>query len=706
MPPPAPHSTKRKAPPSAASSSSASPSSAAAKKGKEAAPRKWSDLERGNERRKKHAVSKFTRARRVFEFERRAAAAGDAEATPSARWSEAFAELLGEEEEKEVRAAVARRCSSPGDVRLQPRGQVDARALERAVAAAGLSVLPDGVARFAVSGLASLPETADATVRLLVKSGLCTRRSPALDAFLPALLEKTTTMSNPRALYLRATSDVWESEVVALAEALPAGTLVANFDPRDSLLGDALAASSHPRIVAVRTRPEDFGVGGFDRVVCRVPSTHDGAFKRAKEWKEWRSSVPTALAPLHLAMCMRAIDCVKPGGRVVFVTDSLHPSENERVVAAVVDASNGAVRVLPVAVAGASKLVTKATSKIQGAVRMHPQHHASGEGFFFALLERVGGNLGEQGGGGVAWTSTPSGAELTTAREALMTMHGPLKAATKAKFTPGPVVLESEPGALESFEEAFGEWDLPEDAQLVAGQGAVMMVSKRAARMSDVVAESCGGLVLLGQRIATRAVVEENAPPVWLLEPFAAPHVVGARRVDVPLTREETFVKAVFAADTGGDVSGVVGHVALEPGCVVFRLGVAGVGDTEAAGDYEGDADDGDEPDGVEHRKRMSTAERRRAKKRSKSTSAVAAKATTTALGATRKAPGGGATGNTFAVGVLLSSGRVVVTPDSRSRLKVMFPALWSAAEAAAAADAAAKAQEAAKVSSSSSPSR
>ena len=86
--------------------------------------------------------------------------------------------------------------------------------------------------------------------------------------------------------------------------------------------GPATAARSGPRW------PES-----FDRVLVDVPCTGLGALRRRPE-SRWRRTPKDLvdLGPLQRELLKSALDAVKPGGVVAYVTCSPHPAETTAVV--------------------------------------------------------------------------------------------------------------------------------------------------------------------------------------------------------------------------------------------------------------------------------------------------------------------------------------------------------------------------------------
>lgn len=76
----------------------------------------------------------------------------------------------------------------------------------------------------------------------------------------------------------------------------------------------------------------------FDRILADVPCSGDGTLrKNINLWKDW---IPGNALGLHLTqvrILVRALQSLKPGGRVVYSTCSMNPVENESVVAAAIE---------------------------------------------------------------------------------------------------------------------------------------------------------------------------------------------------------------------------------------------------------------------------------------------------------------------------------------------------------------------------------
>jgi 16S rRNA (cytosine967-C5)-methyltransferase len=162
--------------------------------------------------------------------------------------------------------------------------------------------------------------------------------------------------------------------------------------PRMERAGARNVQLRHPRENALL----DDLIGLMDVVMIDAPCTGVGTWRRKPDAK-WRVT-PGALDKRReeQALILRqASGCVRPGGRLVYVTCSFLVEENEDQVAAFltanesfrsIDAAEEAVRSGQLTEEGAMLVRRRRTSS--GAIRLSPR--ASGtDGFFIACLERV-----------------------------------------------------------------------------------------------------------------------------------------------------------------------------------------------------------------------------------------------------------------------------------------------------------------------------
>ncbi|KAK4204088.1 S-adenosyl-L-methionine-dependent methyltransferase [Triangularia verruculosa] len=80
----------------------------------------------------------------------------------------------------------------------------------------------------------------------------------------------------------------------------------------------------------------------FDRILADVPCSGDGTLrKNVNLWKDWTPGSALGLHLTQVRILVRALQMLKPGGRVVYSTCSMNPVENESVVAAAIERCGG-----------------------------------------------------------------------------------------------------------------------------------------------------------------------------------------------------------------------------------------------------------------------------------------------------------------------------------------------------------------------------
>lgn len=135
----------------------------------------------------------------------------------------------------------------------------------------------------------------------------------------------------------------------------------------------------------------------FHRVLADVPCSGEG--RSRKDFVKMASRGDLRRLPqLQASLLRKALSVTAPGGRVLYVTCTLAPEENEGVVDAVLrDAGlEGGVRLVPVRpdlphASGVTRFEdARYQDELEATCRIHPHHLDSG-GLFLALLERTGG---------------------------------------------------------------------------------------------------------------------------------------------------------------------------------------------------------------------------------------------------------------------------------------------------------------------------
>ncbi|KAE9363872.1 S-adenosyl-L-methionine-dependent methyltransferase [Stipitochalara longipes BDJ] len=84
----------------------------------------------------------------------------------------------------------------------------------------------------------------------------------------------------------------------------------------------------------------------FDRILADVPCSGDGTTrKNANLWKDWNPGNALGLYITQVRILVRALQMLKPGGRVVYSTCSMNPVENEAVIASAIERCGGLAKV-------------------------------------------------------------------------------------------------------------------------------------------------------------------------------------------------------------------------------------------------------------------------------------------------------------------------------------------------------------------------
>ncbi|CAK6961032.1 RNA cytosine C(5)-methyltransferase NSUN2 [Scomber scombrus] len=82
----------------------------------------------------------------------------------------------------------------------------------------------------------------------------------------------------------------------------------------------------------------------YDRILCDVPCSGDGTMRKNIDvWKKWTTSNSLHLHGLQLRIAVRGVEQLAVGGRMVYSTCSLNPIEDEAVIAALLEKSEGAL---------------------------------------------------------------------------------------------------------------------------------------------------------------------------------------------------------------------------------------------------------------------------------------------------------------------------------------------------------------------------
>jgi len=162
--------------------------------------------------------------------------------------------------------------------------------------------------------------------------------------------------------------------------------LVANerLPHRAGLVASALRAYPGPApVVAGDGRIVPWGPGTFDRVIADVPCTGLGALRRRPEsrWRRQPSDLE-GLVPLQRALLTSAVESVRSGGVVAYVTCSPHPDETTGVVRQILDER------VDLELLDATTLIPEVAGLPGPFVQLWPHRHRT-DAMFVAVLRRL-----------------------------------------------------------------------------------------------------------------------------------------------------------------------------------------------------------------------------------------------------------------------------------------------------------------------------
>ncbi|WP_410474551.1 RsmB/NOP family class I SAM-dependent RNA methyltransferase [Guyparkeria sp. TX1] len=137
------------------------------------------------------------------------------------------------------------------------------------------------------------------------------------------------------------------------------------------------------------TQPLPADLAGFDRVLIDAPCSGSGTWRRHPELR-WAAIDWDALAETQGRLLEQGSQATRPGGRLVYATCSLWPTENEAIVEAFLARHPGWSVIRP-SLDGLSEDAFTADEWI----RLRPDRHGC-DGFFIACLQAPTGPLGGQ----------------------------------------------------------------------------------------------------------------------------------------------------------------------------------------------------------------------------------------------------------------------------------------------------------------------
>jgi len=179
------------------------------------------------------------------------------------------------------------------------------------------------------------------------------------------------------------------------------------------------------------TNPEKQTPLKFDRILCDVPCSGDGTLrKNADIWPKWNPLNSCNLHGVQYRIAKRGLEMLAVGGRMVYSTCSLHPVEDEAIIARILQECEGSVKLVDVSdklpglqyskgllswklaskkgemydkIEDVPEAIAKAQIRphmfappkevgealgLEKCLRLLPHHHNTG-GFFLALLEKT-----------------------------------------------------------------------------------------------------------------------------------------------------------------------------------------------------------------------------------------------------------------------------------------------------------------------------
>lgn len=105
-------------------------------------------------------------------------------------------------------------------------------------------------------------------------------------------------------------------------------------------------ASLFPSIRVATEEGKPFRYLKFDRILADVPCSGDGTCrKNVGIWRDWTPGNALGLHILQVRVLIRSLQLLKVGGRMVYSTCSMHPVEDEAVIATAIDRCGGPSKV-------------------------------------------------------------------------------------------------------------------------------------------------------------------------------------------------------------------------------------------------------------------------------------------------------------------------------------------------------------------------
>lgn len=227
---------------------------------------------------------------------------------------------------------------------------------------------------------------------LLVRTAIAPTRLPGWDNGRIAVQDRSAQLA-AEALSVKSGETVWDmcaapgGKSAQLSEARPAALLLTDADPaRLDKIRELFDRLGLPDVCVMlqawdATQPLPDGLPhSFDAILLDAPCSATGIIRRQPDVKWHRQAKDIArLNVLQWRLLNNAWRHLKPGGRLLYSTCSVLKAENETLIAQFLG-QHAEARVLPLAAR---------FGRVSGAGRQRLPGEDDGDGFFYALLERV-----------------------------------------------------------------------------------------------------------------------------------------------------------------------------------------------------------------------------------------------------------------------------------------------------------------------------
>ena len=176
----------------------------------------------------------------------------------------------------------------------------------------------------------------------------------------------------------------------------PDGLLVANETIRSRVgaLRENIEKWGYNNVAVTSGEAEDFAraPGLFDVVVTDAPCSGEGMFRKDPDSiGEWSPENVTVCSARQKRILTAAVECLKPGGILVYSTCTYNSEENT-------DNTNWLIRNFPMELVRLEVPPSWGVTETDGGYQFYP-HKTRGEGFFLAVLRKTAGETAKTGTG-------------------------------------------------------------------------------------------------------------------------------------------------------------------------------------------------------------------------------------------------------------------------------------------------------------------